>query len=119
MTHTKAIIVGPDRGLASALEDHGIDTVRIDVGTGASLDEAGVADADLLVLTDVGEATSVPVAKDRNPDLRVIAYSPDTIPEFVRGQVDFAVAPDVLDPEIVAEELAGAEARGAKRDGTP
>ena len=107
----KAIIVGPDRGLEAALSAEGFETARIDgFGTGANLEEAGISGADLLVLTDVSEATAVAVAKDLNPDVRVVIYSPETMPEFVRGQVDFAVAPDLLAPDVLAEELAGAAA---------
>ena len=105
----RAIIVGPDDdGFIAALEEHGVETTRVvGHGTGDSLDEAGVADADLLVLTDVGEATAVPIAKELNPDVRVVIYASETMPEFVRGQVDLSVAPDVLGPDVVAEELAG------------
>lgn len=103
----KAVIVGPDRGLGTALDDEGFDVARIDgLGTGTALEEAGIGEATLLVITDVGEATAVSIAKDVNPDLRVVIYSPETMPEFVRGQVDLAVAPDILSPDVVAEELA-------------
>jgi DNA-binding transcriptional LysR family regulator len=105
-----AILVGPDRSLDAALRDQGVETVRLDGhATGESLADAGVADADLLVITDVAEATAIPVARDVNPDLRVVIYSPETMPEFARGQVDLAVAPGVLDPDVIAEELANGE----------
>lgn len=103
----KAILVGPDRGLESAFAAEGVRTVRIEgPATGAALVDAGVEEADLLVVTDVAEATAVPVAKDLNPGLRAVIYAADTMPEFVRGQVDFAVAPAVFSPEVLAEELA-------------
>lgn len=101
-----AVVAGPDRGIADALTDRGVTVSRIEgLITRTALEEAGIKDADLYVLTDVSEATSISIAKDENPDLRVVVYSPDTIPEFVRRQVDFAMAPDVLTPAIVAEEL--------------
>ena len=104
-----AIVLGPDRGIAAALESEGVETTRLAVATDAeALVEAGVEDADLFVLTDVEEATVVAVAKDCNPEIRAVVYSPDTIPEFVRGQVTFALSPDVMDAEVVAEELAAA-----------
>lgn len=104
----KAVVAGPDRGIESALREVGAETTRVDgVPTGDSLRAAGVADADLYVLTDTAEATSVSVAKDLNPGVRVVVYSPDTIPEYARGQVDFAIAPDLLAPDAVAEELSG------------
>lgn len=103
----KAIIVGPDRGLTAELQALGVETTELELGTGESLREAGVASADLFVLTDVAEATAVPVARDLNPELRVVVYAPDSIPEFLRGQVDIALAPGVLSPSVVAEELVG------------
>jgi hypothetical protein len=102
----KAVVAGPDRGIEAALRELGAETTRVEgVPTGETLRTAGIADADLYVLTDTAEATSVSVAKDENPPVRVVVYSPDTIPEYARGQVDFAIAPDALDPETVAEEL--------------
>lgn len=104
-----AIIVGPDNGLEATFDTHGIETTRIDLGSADALRAAGIADAVLLVVTDVGEATAIPIAKDENPDVRVVIYSAETMPEFVRGQVDLSVAPDLLDPDVVAEELANGQ----------
>jgi Trk K+ transport system NAD-binding subunit len=102
----KAILVGPDRGLGEALESAGVSLSRIDgLGTGSALREAGVAEADLLVVTDVEEATAIPIAKEASPAIRAVIYSPETMPEFVRGQVDLAVDPDLIAPDVVAEEL--------------
>jgi len=106
-----AILVGPETALAAALRDQGVETTRIDGPASATaLEEAGLADADLLVVTDVTEATAIPVAREANPDVRVVIYSEETMPEFVRGQVDLAVAPGVLGPDAIAEELAGDDA---------
>jgi Trk K+ transport system NAD-binding subunit len=102
----KAILVGPDRGLGDALESAGVSLSRVDdTATGRALEDAGVEESDLLVLTDVGEATAVALAKDANPGIRAVIYAPDTMPEFVRGQVDLAVDPDLLSPDVVAAEL--------------
>ncbi len=104
----KVIVVGPNRGIADALQGQGATVTRIEgIGSGEALDEAGIADADMLVLTNVGEATAIPVALELNPGLRTVVYSPDTVPEFVRGQLDFALDPAVLSPTAVAEELVG------------
>jgi Trk K+ transport system NAD-binding subunit len=103
----KAIVVGPDRGIVAALTAEGVAVTSIEgVASGDRLTEAGVEDADLLVVTDVGEATAIPVAKERNPDLKTVAYTPDSVPEFVKGVLDLAVDPELLDAETVAEELA-------------
>jgi len=103
----KAVVAGPDRGLADALETAGVAVSRIEgLVTREDLLDAGIEDADLYVLTDVSEATSIPVALDDNPALRVVIYAPETMPEFVRGQVDLALDPAVMPVETVAEELA-------------
>ena len=102
------VIAGPDEhGLGDALRDRGLDPERIEgVVTREKLLAAGIEEADTFVLTTVEDATAVPIAKDDNPDVRVVVYAERSLPEFVRGQVDLAVDPDLLDPAAVAEELA-------------
>lgn len=102
-----AIIAGPDAdGLGDALEAEGFAVTRA-TGTAnrPALEEAGIVEADLLVLTDVGLATSIAVAKDLNPEVRVVVYVDDSLPEFAKGQADLLVDPKLLDAETVAEEL--------------
>ena len=103
-----AIVAGPDpNGLGEALEAEGLAVSRIaDVVSTETLGEAGIETVDLLVLTDVGEATGISVAKDRNPDVRAVVYSRESLPEFAKGQTDLAVDPELLDVSVVAEELA-------------
>jgi hypothetical protein len=102
----RAIVVGSDAGIAAALEAEGAEVTRLEgVASGERLEDAGVADADLLVVTDVGEATAVPVARELNPDIRTVAYTGDGVPEFVKGVLDLTVDPALLDAEAVAEEL--------------
>ncbi|SEA36332.1 hypothetical protein SAMN04488065_2835 [Haloplanus vescus] len=105
---TRAILAGPDdAGLGAALEGEGIDVARVEgVLTASVLAEAGLDDADLFVLTDLDEATAIAVAKDHNPDVRVVVYSHDSLPEFARGQADLAMDPDLFGVDMVAEELA-------------
>jgi hypothetical protein len=105
---SRAILAGPDRdGLGAALEIQGIEVTRVEgVLTAPVLDDAGVADADLFVLTDLDEATAISVVKDRNPDVRVVVYSHDSLPNFARGQTDLAMDPDLFGVDLVAEELA-------------
>jgi voltage-gated potassium channel Kch len=104
----RAVLSGADAdGLGDALEAEGVDVTRIDgIATAESLKAAGVEDADLFVLTDVDDATAVPIAKDRNPDLRIVFYAHESLPEFVSGQADLAIDPELLDADVVAEELA-------------
>jgi len=104
----KAIFAGHDEHeLVQALESVGYDvTVVSGVANRPALEEAGVHDADLFVLTDVEQATSIPVAKDLNEDVRVVCYTDDSLPEFVSGQEVLSVDPALLDSTTVAEELA-------------
>jgi hypothetical protein len=106
----RAVLVGGDaEGLAAALSGYGV-TVTAAEGTGTrdALVEAGVERADLLVVTDVGLSTSIPVAQELNPDLRVAVYARDSVPEFARTVADLIVDPALIDPGTVAEELVGA-----------
>ncbi|WP_135535704.1 MULTISPECIES: CTP synthetase [Halostella] len=97
-----------DEGLIVNLEGEGNEVATVEeIATRPALEEAGIVDADLFVLTDVEQATAVPIAKDLNDDLRVVIYSRDSFPEFASAQVDLAVDPDLLGPDAVAEELSG------------
>ena len=101
------VFAGPDpEGLAEALRDRGATVTTIDgIANRPALEEAGIHEADVFVITDVGQATSIVVAKDTNPDVRVVAYTGDSLPEFVSGQNVFGMDPALLGPEAVAEEL--------------
>jgi len=104
----RAVIAGPDDGeLGRALEAEGVELTTVDgVASRPALEDAAIHDADLFVLTDVGQATAIAVAKDVNPDVRVVVYDEESIPEFARSQADLIVNPNVLDVSAVAEELA-------------
>ena len=110
MTAT-AIVAGPDPdGLGDALAEEGFTITRIeDLVSSSTLEAAGIDDAAMLVLTDVGEASGIPVAKELNPDVRVVVYSEQSLPEVATRQTDLAVDPALLDVSIVAEELAGTD----------
>lgn len=100
------LVTGTDaHGLSGELEALGATVHRADVGNRPALEEAGVIDADLFVLTEVEQATAIPVAKDLAPDLRVVVYADGSLPDFARGQADLVVDPDLLGPDAVAEEL--------------
>lgn len=105
---TRAVIAGPNgEALTAALEAEDV----VVTGTGAignrpALEEAGIVDADVLVLTDTALATSIPVAKDLNDDLRIVVYASDSLPEFAKGQADMLLDPELFTPEAIAEELA-------------
>jgi hypothetical protein len=104
---SNVVIAGDDpEGLGSALEDCGA-TVSYAEGTAnrPALEEAGITDADTLVLTNAELATSVTVALDCNPELRIVIYTRESVPEFIKGQAGHIVDPALLDPDTVAEEL--------------
>jgi len=110
VTDISAVVAGPDtENLGDALESLGVAVTRIDGAvTGGSLEDAGIADAALFVLTDLSEATGIAVAKEHNPDVRAVVYARETLPEFARGQTDLAVDPELLSARAVADELVDA-----------
>ncbi|QRV16278.1 DUF7126 family protein [Haloterrigena salifodinae] len=104
---TDAIVAGPDEDdIATALEAEGATVARLngDISRPA-LEEAGIVDADLYVLTDTGQATTIPIVCDLSDDIRTVVYARDTVPEFVKGQLDLALDPQLMDVGIVADEL--------------
>ncbi|WP_380681732.1 DUF7126 family protein [Salinigranum sp. GCM10025319] len=102
------VIAGEDdEGLAATLEAAGATVRRVDgVATRNSLSAAGIDDADVFLLTDMADATAISVAKNQNPDVRVVTYATDSLPEFARAQADLALDPALFSPDLVAEELA-------------
>ena len=108
MTEMNVVVAGPDEDeIGDALEAEGASVIRLNgVISRPALEEAGIVDADLYVLTDVGQATTIPIVKDLTDDLRTVVYDRNTVPEFVRGQLDLAVDPRLVGVAVVAEELA-------------
>ena len=104
---SEVVVAGEDPdGLGAALEERDAEVTRAaGTATRPALEEAGIVDADVLVVTDAGLATSVPIAVDLNPDLRVVVYTRDSVPEFVKGQTGHIVDPELLSPGTVAEEI--------------
>lgn len=105
--HMHAIVIGPDEyDLTSALEAVGITVDRVvEIATGDRLHAAGIETADLLVITDVGEATAIPIAREHNPTVRIIVYADDSLPEFAKPIADYIIDPDLMTPTVIAEEL--------------
>jgi len=107
---SEVLVAGPDRGLRAELEAQGASVATLSGAiTQEKLLDARVEEIDIFVLTDVTEATSIPIAVEANPEATIVVYSPDSIPEFVRGQVDLAIDPAVLPATAIAEELLGGE----------
>jgi hypothetical protein len=101
------VFAGDDtEGLVSALREAGAEVRTVaGIANRPALEEAGVSEADVFVLADAAQATAIVVARDLNPDLRVVAYTGESLPEFVSAQRVLSVDPDLLDPDAVAEEL--------------
>jgi hypothetical protein len=101
------VFAGADvEGLVDELRERGADVTVVDgIANRPALEDAGIHEADIFLITDVGQATSIVVAKDINPDLRVVAYTDDSLPEFVSGQEVLSVDPALLGPDAVADEL--------------
>lgn len=104
---SEVVVAGEDPdGLEGALAAEGVDVARAE-GTASrpALEDAGIVEADVFVLTDAGLATAIPVARDLNPDVRVVVYARDSLPEFALAQAGHIIDPELLDPATVAEEL--------------
>jgi Trk K+ transport system NAD-binding subunit len=103
----KAILVGPDEdGLGDALSAEGVEISRIEgMANRPALEEAGITEADALILTETDGATVISIAKDINEDVQVVVYTDDNLPDFARRQADLIVDPQLLSAEAVAEEL--------------
>ena len=111
-----AVVAGPDEhGLGEELAALGVEIRRIEgLVTADALSDAGVADAAYFVLTDVEEATGIPIAKELNQGALAVTYAERSLPEFVAGVADLAIDPALMDAPTVAEELVdGADDRAA------
>lgn len=107
MTDETAVVAGPDPDeLGDALEAQGIAVSRVDgIANLPALEDAGIGEASLFVLTDVGQATSIPVVVDSVGEIRIVVYARESLPEFAKGQADLLIDPALLDATTVAEEL--------------
>ena len=102
----RVVLVGDDpERMREALESEGHTVTVADVGNRPGLEEAGVMDAEVYLLTEMDQATSIVVAKDLNDDLRVVVYAEGSLPDFASRQTDLVVDPNLLGPDAVAEEL--------------
>ncbi len=103
----QAVVVGADEaGIGPALDGAGFEVETATVGNRPALEEAGIHQAEVYVLTDLDQATSITVAHDLNPAVRVVVYAEGSLPEFATRQTDLLVDPALLDAGTVAEELA-------------
>jgi len=105
---TSAVIAGPESAeMIAALEAEGVTVTDAgELANRPALEEAGIVDADVLILTDTSLATAIPIARDLTDDLRIVVYASDSLPEFAKAQADMLLDPELFEPEAVAEELA-------------
>lgn len=103
----RVIIVGTvPVELDTALAEYDVtSTVLEGVVTGEKLTAAGIETADSILITDLDQATIIPVAKDLNPAVTVVTYDDQALPEFATKQTDFAVDPALVSPVLLVEEL--------------
>jgi len=100
------IVTGTDEyDIAAAIDGAGHDVTTVDVGNLPALKSAGIDTADVYVLTELEQATSIPLATERNPGLTVLVYADGSLPDFARGQADLVLDPALFDPDDVAAEL--------------
>ncbi len=103
------IVVGGDGAteLISALRNAGFTIDRISAPvTARALERTGIEEATMFVLTDVEEATSIPVARELNPGLDVVVLSRTSLPEFASPIADLVIHPEAMDATMLVEELA-------------
>ena len=112
------IVAGPDEhGVGEELSALGATVSRIEaVVSTTTLEDAGVDETAYLVLTDVDEATGIPVAKELNPAVTVVTYANASLPSFVAAVADLAVDPALVGPSVVAEEIVAGDVGGDRVD---
>lgn len=103
---SQVVVVGlDDHDMQQALSEAGHTVTHVDIGNRPGLEEAGVVDAGVYLLTEAKQATSISVAKDLNPDVKIVVYADESLPDFARGQADLVLDPQLFEPATVAEEL--------------
>ncbi|SDJ89921.1 hypothetical protein SAMN05216226_11178 [Halovenus aranensis] len=106
MTETRVVVAGTDtHDIAGPIEDAGFALSVVDVGNRSALESVDIAEADIYVLTEAAQATSIPVAKDLNPELKVVVYTEESLSDFALPQTDLILDPALFDPEEVTAEL--------------
>jgi hypothetical protein len=105
MNHTVVVAGTDDHDIADAIEAENYEVSRVDVANRPALEEGGLHDAETYVLTEVKQATSISVAKDLNPDLKVVVYADGDLADFARAQADLLLDPQLFDTADVAAEL--------------
>jgi Trk K+ transport system NAD-binding subunit len=89
---------------ADALREAGHDVAVVEGFGAEALREAGVEEADAVVV-GAGYPTQVVVAKELNPDARIVVVA-DDVPEFVSGNADIILSTELADhlPDALEED---------------
>jgi hypothetical protein len=102
----RVIVSGPDeQDIAAAIAEEDHDVTAVDIANMETLETVGISRTDVYVLTEFEQATSISLAKEANPDVRVLAYAEGSLPDFARRQADLVLDPALFDTTEVAEEL--------------
>jgi hypothetical protein len=102
----RVIVTGTDEyDIATAIDEAGHDVTTLDIGNLPALESAGIDTAEVYVLTELEQATSIPLAKEQNPEVTALVYANGSLPDFARGQADLVLDPALFDPAEVAAEL--------------
>jgi hypothetical protein len=108
MSGPSVVVAGTDdHDVAAAVQAAGDTVSGVDVANRPALEDAGIVDAETFLLTEVAQATSIAVAKDLNTELKIVVYAEGSLPDFVRGQADLILDPDLFEPTEVAEVVPG------------
>ena len=103
---SEVIVAGKDvHSIGAAIEAEGFDVARVDIANRPALEENGIHGAETFVLTEMEQATSISVAKDLNPELKVLIYSEGSLPDYASRQTDLSLDPALFEPAAVAAEL--------------
>ena len=96
---SRVVLVGAHAALADAFAAAGATVETVAVGADAAeLTAAAIAEAELLVVTRMADVTTAVVARELHPQLRVVAYSGESLPPVATTQVDLAVDPALISP---------------------
>lgn len=102
------LIVGPDEfDITARFRETDISAIHLDgVPVGADLDDAGIEEAKVVLLTHVDHASLIPVAKERNPDIQIVLYTSARLPPFASRQADVAIDQALVEVEEVIDAVA-------------
>jgi hypothetical protein len=101
----KITIVGVDDDIIDKVRQEGHEVSVIEGFGTEALREGGVGESDAVVVGE-GHPTQVIVARDLNPDARIVVVA-DDVPEFVRGNADLILSEELADSLVDALETEG------------